>query len=67
MEDTKIYLIECKSNVYGRDGHPTGETEIVVSHGVGDMTLTNYCLPAEPIVNFNPKRDEGGMYIDIYE
>lgn len=53
MNDTKIYLITFKQG-----------NEILVSHGVGNNTLENYCLPPEPLANFRPKRDEIGLYIN---
>lgn len=64
MEDTKIYLILCEEEIRSIHGHPIGRKRTVVSHGVGNNTLRNYCLPPEPPENFKPKRDAEGIYID---
>lgn len=53
MNDTKIYLITFKDKNDNR----------LVSHGIGNNTLDNYCLPPEPIRNFEPRKDEHGLYI----
>ena len=64
MEDTKIYLITCVVDVEGRFGYPIGKREVLVSHGVGNNTLNNYCLPCDPPRAFNPEYDEQGVYIE---
>jgi len=53
-EDTKIYLITFKNETTG---------EVLVSHGVGNNTLKNVCLPQESVRNFNAKHDNIGIFI----
>lgn len=64
MQDTKIYLITCVSDVLDASGNKTGRKEVIVSHGVGNKTLKNYCLPSEPPHTFRPKKDSEGLYIE---
>lgn len=66
--DTKIYLVTCleeysNEKVQGcpiKLRHPY----TVVSHGVGNNTGRNYCLPCERPEFFKPKFDDIGMYIN---
>lgn len=64
MKDTKIYLITCVVDVLDARGNKTGRKETVVSHGVGNNSLTNYCLPTDPPHTFRPKVDSEGIFID---
>ena len=59
MEDDKIYLITFE-HIDEHDGH----TQMLVSHGVGNNTLNNYCLPPDPLYCFPVKYDECGPYIE---
>jgi hypothetical protein len=43
------------------------EGKIMISHGVGNITLKTYCLPPEPLKNFNPSRNELGYYVTTGE
>ena len=57
IDDTKIYLMTyIEKGLYG--------DKVMVSHGVGNNTLKNHCLPPEPLSFYNPKHDEAGPYID---
>ena len=47
-----IVLIECESMIYDNN-IPTGNTEILVSHGVGVKTLKTYILPQQSIDYFD--------------
>ena len=60
MSDTKIYLVTFVGM------GPLGERTLV-SHGVGNNTLSNHCLPPDPVSFFNPKYDGVGPYIDCSE
>lgn len=53
IDDTRIYLITFKDD----------KGRVFVSHGVGNNTLENYCLPPEPLSAFKPSKDENGVYI----
>lgn len=50
--DSRIYLITFKET--DRDSIYYGR--ILVSHGVGDVTLQSYCLPCDPIERFNDRK-----------
>jgi len=54
MNDTKIYLITFKDE---------NTQKIMVSHGIGNNTLKNICLPPEELRFFRPKQDDAGYYI----
>ena len=64
MEDDKIYLITCETDVRDKQGRKTGRVETVVSHGVGNHSLRNYILPCDSLRCFNPKFDGEGAYIN---
>lgn len=50
--DTKIYLI-----TFEEDGR------LLVSHGVGNLSLKNYILPVMPVSDFKPLQDQEGFYL----
>ena len=52
-DDTKIYLVTFRDV----------NLKLCVSHGAGNNSLRNYCLPQETIESFNPKRDSIGYYV----
>jgi len=60
MTDSKIYLITCEIEC----DRTKGKKIVIVSHGIGNNTLQNYCLPPEPLSEFKPKHDHNGAYID---
>ncbi len=59
MQDTKIYLVTFMER------QKNNQVLKMVSHGVGNNTLLNYCLPPDPPHAFPTRHDEVGIYIPI--
>ena len=64
QEDERIYLITYKET--NKDSFYHGR--ILVSHGVGNFSLRQYCLPSEPIEHFEGKKydkEQNEWYMEI--